>query len=422
MKNIIIFIFASLVLGCSNINRQKNTDGEIQQEVIEIEAPKEESLEKYEKGTYGYDVNFLKKYPATVELKNGNSKLILSLKYQGRVMTSSSDGYGGRSYGWINHDLISSEKTLSQFNPVGGEERFWLGPESGQYSLFFEPGSSFDFENWSTPACIDTDPFEVFLATDSVAVFLKSMTVKNYSNFEFNFDLTRKVELMGKDQIAEKLDISVPENIKWVGYETTNMVKNTGQEPWKKETGLVSIWLLGMFNPSPSVTMIIPYKTGVNGPVVKDDYFGKIPDDRLKISDGLIYFKGDGKQRGKLGIPPHRAMPFMGSYDSKNRVFTLVKCDVPQGATDYVNSAWEHQKYPYKGDAVNAYNDGPLADGGQLGPFYELESSSPALALAPDSTGQYIQSTYHFEGTEEQLNSICQQIFDVSLEEVKNVF
>jgi hypothetical protein len=142
----------------------------------------------------------------------------------------------------------------------------------------------------------------------------------------------------------------------------------------------------------------------------------------LKITDGIIYFKGDGKQRGKIGIPPQRAMPVFGSYDAANQVLTLVKCDIPEGETDYVNSAWEHQKYPYRGDAINAYNDGPLEDGGQLGPFYELEASSPALALAPDSTGTYIQSTYHFEGTEEQLDSICQQVFKVSLQEVKDVF
>jgi hypothetical protein len=421
MRTFVIFTLFVIVLGCSN-RKNRQSDFEIQ-EVIEIEPKKEESLEKYEKGTYGFDVKFLKDYPTIVELKNGNSRLILSLKYQGRVMTSSSDGYQGRSYGWINHELISSGEVLPQFNPVGGEERFWLGPEGGQYSLFFEPGSSFDFENWSTPACIDTAPFDVYLATDSIAVFLKSMEVKNYSNFEFRFDLTRKVHLLGKPLIEKTLGISVPDSVKFVGYESTNMVKNTSRETWTKENGLISIWLLGMYNPSPSVTMIIPYKTGVKSDyIVKSDYFGKIPEDRLKITDGIVYFKGDGKQRGKLGVPPQRALPVIGSYDSENQVLTLVKSDVPEGATDYVNSAWEHQKFPYKGDAINAYNDGPLEDGGQLGPFYELETSSPALALEPDSTGQYIQSTYHFEGTEEQLNTICEQVFNVSLQKVKNVF
>jgi hypothetical protein len=112
----------------------------------------------------------------------------------------------------------------------------------------------------------------------------------------------------------------------------------------------------------------------------------------------------------------------MGSYDAENQVLTLVKCDIPKGVADYVNSAWEQQKYPYRGDAINAYNDGPLENGGQLGPFYELESSSPALALQKDSTGTYIQSTYHFEGAEEELDSICKQVFNISLEKIKSAF
>jgi hypothetical protein len=421
MRTIIFFTLIALVLGCSN---RKNRQGDFEiQKVIEIEPKKKESLEKYEKGTYGYDVNFLRKFPDNVELKNGDSRLILSMKYQGRVMTSSSNGWGGKSYGWINHELISSGEVLPQFNPVGGEERFWLGPEGGQYSLYFESGKSFDFENWQVPACIDTIPFDVFLATDSIAVFLKDMKVTNYNNYEFRFDLTRKVHLLGKPLIENILGITVPDSVKFVGYESTNMVKNTSGEPWTKENGLISIWMLGMYNPSAEVTMILPYKTGVKSDyIVKSDYFGKIPDDRLKVKNGIIYFKGDGKERGKIGIPPQRAMPVIGSYDAENKILTLLKCDVPEGETDYVNSTWEHQKFPYKGDAINAYNDGPLEDGSQLGPFYELESSSPALELAPDSTGTYIQSTYHFEGTEEHLNIICEQVFKVSLEEVKNVF
>jgi hypothetical protein len=80
------------------------------------------------------------------------------------------------------------------------------------------------------------------------------------------------------------------------------------------------------------------------------------------------------------------------------------------------------QEHPYQGDAINSYNDGPLEDGSQMGPFYELETSSPALALKPNETAVYKQSTIHFEGTEEELNAICQQVFGVSIAEAKAVF
>jgi len=382
-----------------------------------------ETMKTYEKGTYGYDLQFLQKHKNPLELKNGNARVLISPEYQGRVMTSSADGVAGKSYGWINHDLIASGEVKTHINPVGGEERFWLGPEGGQFSIFFKAGSSFEFANWQTPACIDTETYELLASSETEAEFSKTFQLKNYSNFVFDFEVNRKITLLGNENIKSSLGIVFQEGVKSVGYETVNQLKNTGTAEWKKETGLLSIWLLGMFIPSDEVTIIIPYKTdAISDYIVKDDYFGKIPTDRLVIKDGIIFFKGDGKQRGKLGIPPQRALPVLGSYDAANQILTVVKCEIPEGVTDYVNSAWELQEFPFKGDAVNSYNDGPVEDGSQMGPFYELETSSPALALKPNETAVYKQSTIHFEGTEEELNAICQQVFGVSISEVKAVF
>jgi len=380
-------------------------------------------MNTYEKGTYGYDLQFLQKHKKPIELKNGDARVLISPEYQGRVMTSSASGEAGKSYGWINHGLIAADTINKHINPVGGEERFWLGPEGGQFSIYFKSGSSFDFDNWQTPACIDTESYDLVASSETGAEFSKSIQLENYSNFIFDFDVNRKITLLGNENIKSRLGIVFQEGVKSVGYETVNQLKNTGSAEWKKETGLLSIWLLGMFNPSDEVTIIIPYKTeAVSDYIVKDDYFGKIPADRLVVKDGIIFFKGDGKQRGKLGIPPQRALPVLGSYDAANQILTVVKCEIPEGVTDYVNSAWELQEFPYKGDAINSYNDGPVADGTQMGPFYELETSSPALALKPGETAVYKQSTIHFEGTEEELNAICQQLFGVSIAEVKAVF
>ncbi len=375
----------------------------------------------FEKGTYGYDLALLEKYTQPVELKAGEMRVLISPEYQGRVMTSSASAESGKSYGWINHELIASGKTLAQINPVGGEERFWLGPEGGQFSLFFKPGDSFDFQNWQTPSAIDTEPFDLVSSTERVAEFQRTFQLTNYQNFTFRIDVNRKIELIEPAGAEEALGIQITEGIKSVGYQTINHLKNAGEEEWTKKNGLISVWLLGMYNPSPSVTMVIPYKTDVESDyIVKDDYFGKIPEERLKVKEGFIFFKGDGKERGKIGVPPERAKPVLGSYDSQNRVLTVVSCEIPEGETDYVNSSWEHQEFPFRGDAINAYNDGPVEDGSQLGPFYELETSSQALALKPGEDFIYRQSTFHFEGEEEELNAICLQVFNISLEEVKN--
>ena len=102
------------------------------------------------------------------------------------------------------------------------------------------------------------------------------------------------------------------------------------------------------------------------------------------VKDKVIYFAADGKYRSKIGISPQRSKAVLGSYDADNKVLTIVQFSQPAGVTDYVNSLWKIQDNPYGGDAANSYNDGPPEPGAKpLGPFYELESSSPAAALAP---------------------------------------
>ena len=113
----------------------------------------------------------------------------------------------------------------------------------------------------------------------------------------------------------------------------------------------------------------------------------------------------------------------MGSYDAANQVLTIVKFNKPNGVTTYVNSMWEIQEDPYSGDVINSYNDGPPEPGAvQLGSFYELESSSPAVELEPMAFLIHIQQTYHFEGDESILNNIAETVLGVGLDEIKTAF
>jgi hypothetical protein len=76
-----------------------------------------------------------------------------------------------------------------------------------------------------------------------------------------------------------------------------------------------------------------------------------------------------------------------------HNVVGLVLCDPAKGDQPYVNSMWEKQKEPYSGDAINAYNDGSPAPGEPpLGPFYELETSSPAASRLRSSKGRWSRS------------------------------
>jgi hypothetical protein len=112
----------------------------------------------------------------------------------------------------------------------------------------------------------------------------------------------------------------------------------------------------------------------------------------------------------------------MGSYDSDNKILTLLICRLPEGKKDYVNSSWEIQKDPFSGDAINSYNDGPLADGTQMGPFYELETSSPAADLKPGESLSHIQYTLHLTGNLQELDKVSHKVLGVSLEEIRKAF
>jgi hypothetical protein len=189
--------------------------------------------------------------------------------------------------------------------------------------------------------------------------------------------------------------------VKWVGFETVNRVTNTGAASWTKERGLPSIWILGMFNALEGTTVVIPFERAA-GDVVNDRYFGKVPPDRLRVRDGYLLFAADGKFRSKIGIGPAHAKPVLGSYSPGAEVLTLVHFDRPTGSAEYVNSLWEKQANPFGGDVVNSYNDGPPNPGG----FYELESSSPALALAPGAAYTHVHRTVHIIGARSTLGAI----------------
>lgn len=388
---------------------------------------KEEVKSTTEKVTFGFDKTFLQKHyknTLVLESTDGKSAIVLTPELQGRVMTSTLNGDEGMSFGWLNYELIESGEIMEHINPTGGEERFWIGPEGGQYSIFFKPETSFEFKDWFVPAVLDTEPFEILDQEDQSVLFGKRMKLMNNSGTEFDLMVEREVSLLSGEQILQFLQLSKLE-IASVAYETKNTMINKGNKAWEEETGLLSVWLLSMLNPSSEVTVVAPIKKGSleeRGERVNDNYFGTVSNDRLKSTEDHVFYKADGQSRGKIGLSPQRATQFIGSYDAENNTLTILQIDEPSEKDKYVNSAWEFQDDPYSGDILNSYNDGPLEDGSQMGPFYELESSSPALALYPDESYTYIQRMYHFKGEPDDLNKITKQVLNISLEEIQAVF
>ena len=378
------------------------------------------------------DVAFLGKHTDLIVLRRGDAAVVVAPAYQGRVMTSTATGDGGSSYGWLNYKLIAkgvvppeeAQGTLeSKIHVFGGEERFWLGPEGGQFGIFFAPGAKFDFADWKTPGCIDTEPFEVVSSDDTQAVFARSFSVTNQSGTKFDVCVGRTVRLLDREQTAQALGVTIPEDLPFVAYETVNIINNRGENAWEADTGLLSVWILGMYKPSTSTVMAIPFREDGEGLVINDAYFGKIAPDRLKVGKGVIFFKGDGASRGKIGVPPLRATPFAGSYSPDLGALTIVRCEPVTMEGRYVNSMWEKQENPYAGDVINAYNDGSPAPGEPpLGPFYELETSSPGAELAAGASLTHRQVTVHFAGKSDQLDPIAEAKLGAGIGQIRGAF
>ena len=134
MKNLLILTGLVLLFSyCSTTSNRENEKETIVQASSNV------------KTTFKNDLNFLREYTDILVLGENSQggKVALSPALQGRVMTSSAKGMTGSSYGWINRKLLDLGDTLAHINVFGGEERFWLGPEGGQFSIFFEKGKEF---------------------------------------------------------------------------------------------------------------------------------------------------------------------------------------------------------------------------------------------------------------------------------------
>ena len=386
----------------------------------------DDDLISSQKGSFGYDLNFLKQHDDSVVVLNNDSdraQVIVSPKYQAKVFTSTADGNSGQSFGWVNYKAFSGAPDV-HMNAYGGENRFWLGPEGGKFSLFFKPDSEMVFANWKTPAPFDIEPWKVVSKNDQSVTMQKNMQLLNYKGTQLDISVERLVKILSDAEVAKILGYAVDTSVKAVAYQTDNKITNVGKTAWTEDTGMPCIWMLDMFNPSPATVIVVPYKNISGMPfnkIVTSDYFGQISPDRLKHTDDMLFLKADGKSRGKLGVVPGYAKPMAVSYDPQHKALTIIMFDLDSSAK-YLNQEWNTTKPTFAGDAVNAYNDGPLADGTQMGPFYEMESVSPAAFLKPGESLSHKHAVFHFTGNEEGLSRITQKLLGISLADVQNEF
>ena len=259
--------------------------------------------------------------------------------------------------------------------------------------------------------------------------YTRRMELTNWSGTRFVVDVDRSVRLLEAGEVGARLGGAIEPGVSWVAFESANRITNAGSSAWTEAGGLLSVWILGMFAPAKDARIVIPFDpapargadTPSPLPIVNDRYFGKVLGDRLAVHEreGFLVMKADGEYRSKIGVGPARARRVAGSYSASERLLTIVQYDGtpdPPRGSKYVNSMWETQKDPYAGDVVNAYNDGPTEPGKpSLGGFFELETSSPAAALAAGASLVHVHRTFHFVGDKASLETIAKRVLGVSL-------
>jgi len=360
---------------------------------------------------FSRDVQFLKEFADAVVLEApGGGKVVVSPKLTGRVMTSAfSDNEPG--FGLVNREAITRPPVARGFNNYGGEDRLWLAPEGGPYGLFFDPGAKQELANWYVPPAMDGG-VRTPTGQDAASVsFHERIALQNVEGVKFDLSIDRKVEALAKDELEKLLGAALPEGARFVAFRTTNKVTNEAKAALPADA-LVAPWILGQFRPSPKTTVLLPYKGAED--VIKKDYFGVVPPDRLALlpegDGGVARFKGDAQLRSKIGVSAAGALGWLGAWDAQRQVLTLVNHSLPPAGAVVPDCNWTDPNPRAKsGDVATSYNHGEEPR------FFELESIGPALGAAPKSSVTQVQTTIHLAAEPAALAEIAKKLLRAKL-------
>ena len=338
--------------------------------------------------SYASDAAFLEEQAGGRRFPGGTGEFVVCPGLQGRVMTSEV-APGGASLGYVPREVILHPPEDVPFRNFGGEDRFWIGPEAGPYALYFGTGETEQVEaNWRVPAPLQEGAWEVVTEGPRGLTMRRRMELVNRLGTRFEVGVTREIrglEAGDLGGLAEALT-----GLDWVGFESLNTLENLGAEDWREETGLLCLWILGMFPPGPETFAILPYRTEGHSPPVLTDYFNPLGPDRVRVGSDFVLFRVDGRYRSKIGMLRDRAQPALGAWDPRRRILTVVRFEPLRRSDPYLSELWiADNPAPYDGDVVNSYNHGGPE------PFFELETSSPALSLGPRQAATHTHRTLH---------------------------
>ncbi len=267
-------------------------------------------------GLYG------KTYRDRAVATDGDAAVAVAPAYQGRVMTSTFDRKSGPSFGWINRPviekgLLSDEEKKGKLEEhiyiFGGEERFWLGPEGGQYALFFKPGTEIRVLRLGHAS---GDRYR------GVRTGRTDRSVRKVQAHDGTDQLQRHQVQGGHRAHGEAAGqtgcltncwaLSSPRGCAWWVMKRTTGSPTQVPTPGNRRPVWFRSGCSGCTTPRPKQPSSFPSKKVEKktlGPKVNDTYFGKVPPEYLKVEKQKIVLP---RRRHAPGKDRHQSAAFEG--------------------------------------------------------------------------------------------------------------
>jgi hypothetical protein len=257
---------------------------------------------------------------------------------------------------WTNPKLEAILNT-EEWN-VGGD-RLWISPER---DFFYEDADK--FERWFCPKALDPGNYELAYSKRGTVAFRNVLNLSNLRTGETYKDVcvTRTMSYLPNPYASNPRLTKTLEGVSYVGMKSV-------EEVLVKENYLglrINPWVITQVNPSSSKNpgvVIVPTRGADAQPI---HYFGRIPDERLKVHRDHFSFKIDGEAVYKLGIRPEdlplkreAAIGYIADVEEANNESLLLirkSKNVPRNQSECLDPAKANPNGP-KG-AIQSYNSG----------------------------------------------------------------
>jgi hypothetical protein len=327
---------------------------------------------------------------AFVELaSNNNASMIVTPSLGGRILGAFIDD---KNLLWVNHDIGKDWN-------VGGH-RTWYTPEWGPKSIY----ANRDETTWSVPNVMDPGDYKITKHIPHSMIEMKNdFDVITTDKTSYSLSFNRKITLKKND-----LEQNIPflKN-KSLFVELEHTLENLGKAAINKEIGLWSIIQI-----EPPGKIVVQLKNANVDNYFCDNYYERIPKERIRKENNLAIIYVDGAKRYKLGFPPNKVLGKI-AYLSKfkeDRYFLVVKSFEIDHDAIYVDKPYNSDRA--NGDVIQIYNH---SEGGKLA-FAELEAHAPAVLLLPGETQTFKIDMFFLTGTKKEIADAFSNVFNSTVD------